>query len=63
MDRPTIEAFDHHLLGLGLRFEAVVIGGSALALMGIEYQDGNPEWPAHVRATLAELSRRLGHGV
>lgn len=29
----------------------------------LEQQDGNPDWPAHVRATLAELSRRLGHGV
>ena len=33
--RPTIEAFDRHLLGLGLCFEGVVIGGSALGLMGI----------------------------
>ena len=30
LPRPTIEAFDRHLLGLGLRFEGVVIGGSAL---------------------------------
>jgi hypothetical protein len=29
----------------------------------LEQQDGNSEWPAHVRATLADLSRRLGHGV
>lgn len=35
MPRPTIEAFDRHLRGLGLRFEGVVIGGSALGLMGI----------------------------
>ena len=35
LPRPTIEAFDRHLLGLGLRFEGVVIGGSALGLMGI----------------------------
>ncbi|MBK6686029.1 MAG: hypothetical protein IPG45_16265 [Deltaproteobacteria bacterium] len=35
LPRPTIEAFDLHLLGLGLRFEGVVIGGSALALMGV----------------------------
>lgn len=33
--RPTIEAFDHHLAGLGLRFEGVIIGGSALVLMGV----------------------------
>jgi hypothetical protein len=121
LPRPTIEAFDLHLLGLGLRFEGVVIGGSALGLMGViqrptrdfdilvpelppaivslllksklfalcdrgtdlpdctalaptaeelaecvpwlELQDGNELWPAHVRATVAGLARRLGHGV
>jgi hypothetical protein len=35
LPRPTIEAFDRHLVGLGLRFEGVVIGGSALGLMGV----------------------------
>jgi hypothetical protein len=45
LPRPTIEAFDRHLLGLGLRFEGV------------------PEWPQHVRSTVADLARRLGHGV
>lgn len=35
LPRPTIEAFDVHLAGLGLRLEAVVIGGSALALLGV----------------------------
>jgi hypothetical protein len=35
LPRPTIESFDSYLLGLDLRFEAVVIGGSALGLMGI----------------------------
>lgn len=35
LPRPTIEAFDRHLDALGLRFEGVVIGGSALALLGI----------------------------
>ena len=35
LPRPTIEAFDRHLLGLG----------------------------AHARATVADLSRRLAHGV
>jgi hypothetical protein len=33
--RPTIETFDQHLAHLGLRLEAVVIGGSALALLGV----------------------------
>lgn len=35
LPRPTIEAFDGYLFALGLRLEAVVIGGSALALLGI----------------------------
>ncbi len=29
----------------------------------LERQDANPDWPAHARATLADLARRLGHGV
>jgi Nucleotidyltransferase of unknown function (DUF6036) len=29
----------------------------------VERQDANPEWPAHVRATLDDLGRRLNHGV
>ena len=29
----------------------------------LEQQDGNPEWPAHARAALDDLGRRLGHGV
>ena len=29
----------------------------------LEQQDGHPGWPAHARETLADLGRRLGHGV
>ena len=29
----------------------------------LERQDANPQWPTHVRATLAALARRLGHAV
>ncbi|HWZ44088.1 MAG TPA: DUF6036 family nucleotidyltransferase [Candidatus Saccharimonadales bacterium] len=29
----------------------------------LEVQDAHPGWPAHVRATLADIGRRLGHGV
>ncbi|MDD5306950.1 MAG: DUF6036 family nucleotidyltransferase [Deltaproteobacteria bacterium] len=29
----------------------------------LEAQDANPDWPAHTRATLGDLCRRLGHGV
>ena len=29
----------------------------------LEQQDGHRGWPAHVRETLADVGRRLGHGV
>ena len=29
----------------------------------LEKQDGNPDWPEHTRAVLADLRRRLDHGV
>jgi hypothetical protein len=29
----------------------------------LEQQDANPDWPAHVRATIADLRRRLGYGI
>lgn len=29
----------------------------------LEYQDANPDWPAHVRATMRDLAGRLGHGI
>ena len=32
------------------------------ALPWVQEQDANPDWPAHVRQTLAELGRALGHG-
>jgi len=28
-----------------------------------ELREANPDWPAHVRATLVDLRRRLGHGI
>ncbi len=28
----------------------------------LEQQDGNPDWPQHVRAILKDLARRLGNG-
>lgn len=109
----ALSAFDQFLVTEGLRFEPVVMGGAALALLGITtrqtrdcdvlvpvlpeetdraarefahqqntagvdlavaaelaelqpwvaLQDANPDWPAHVRATLADLARRLGHAV
>jgi hypothetical protein len=29
----------------------------------LEVRDGNELWPEHVRTTVADLARRLGHGV
>jgi hypothetical protein len=29
----------------------------------VQYQDSNPDWPEHVRATLADLAERLGHAL
>jgi hypothetical protein len=29
----------------------------------LEQQDAHSDWPAHVRATLADVARRLGHGL
>ena len=34
----------------------------ARLLSWLDLQDGNPGWPAHVHATLADLGQRLGHG-
>jgi hypothetical protein len=45
--RETLDAFDRYLDGRDL----------------VEVQDINPDWPAHVRATLADVGRRLRHGV
>ena len=109
----TIERFDRFLAEQGLRFEAIVVGGVALGLLGVvsrqtrdcdvlqpkvsediraaaarfaaqeraagcdlqddwlsngpaslaDQQDTNPKWPAHVDQALADLARRLGHGL
>lgn len=56
---PTLRRFDDFLATRGLRLDAVVVGGSALALLGIT----NPDWPTHVRATLDDLLGTLRHGV
>ena len=29
----------------------------------LEQQDTNPQWPTHVRATIEDLARRLGHAI
>jgi len=60
---PTIEAFDHYLASIGLRFEAVVISGSALVLLGIASRaTRNEDWPSHVHDVVAKTGEILGHG-
>lgn len=29
----------------------------------LDQQDANPDWPEHVRSTLTDLAKRLGHGL
>ena len=29
----------------------------------LEQQDANPQWPAHVRVTIANLAKRLGYAL
>lgn len=67
--RPTIEAFDSHLAALGLRLEAVVIGGSALALLGVTTRQTRdfdilapalPQEIAEAARAFARSQRRLG---
>jgi hypothetical protein len=69
LPRPTIEAFDSHLAALGLRFEAVVIGGSALALLGVTARQTRdfdilapvlPQEIAEAARQFARAQRRLG---
>ena len=69
LPRPTIEAFDSHLAALGLRLEAVVIGGSALALLGMTTRQTRdfdilapvlPREIAEAAREFARAQRRLG---
>jgi hypothetical protein len=69
LPRPTIEAFDLHLAALELRLEAVVIGGSALALLGVTTRQTRdfdilaPRLPAAIAEAardFARAQRRLG---
>ena len=48
-------------------FDCIVLAPTAEELVEcmpwLELRDGNELWPAHVRATIDDLARRLGHGV
>jgi hypothetical protein len=61
--RPTIDAFDRHLAMHGLRFEGVVIGGSALGLMGViqrptrDFDILVPELPPEILAAARDFAK------
>lgn len=63
LPRPTIEAFDRQLLALGLRFEGVVIGGSALGLMGVIHRPTRdfdilvPELPPEIVSAACDFAK------
>jgi hypothetical protein len=61
--RETLEAFDRYLADRGLLALAPAADELGAILPWLEQQDGHPDWPAHAQATLADLGRRLGHGV
>lgn len=63
--RPIIEAFDLHLHGLGLNFEGIVIGGAALALMGViqrptrDFDVLVPELPEPIASAARDFAKAL----
>ena len=70
LPRPTIEAFDRWLSSRSLRLDATVVGGSALALLGVtdrqtrDFDILHPELPEDIAAAAREFAAHLrGEGV
>jgi hypothetical protein len=70
LPRPTIEAFDAYLAARSLRLDAIVVGGSALALLGVtdrqtrDFDILHPELPEHIAAAARAFAAQLrGDGV
>ena len=70
LPRLTIEAFDAWLAARSLRFDAIVVGGSALALLGITDRQTrdvdilHPELPEEIAMAAREFAAHLrGEGV
>jgi len=68
--RPTIRAFDAYLTNRRLRFDAIVVGGSALALLGVtdrqtrDFDILHPELSGEVtEAARAFAAQKRGEGV
>jgi hypothetical protein len=65
LPRPTIEAFDAWLASRSLQLEAIVVGGSALALLGVTERQTrdvdilHPELPADVALAASEFAVHL----
>lgn len=65
LPRPTIEAFDAWLSERELRLDAVVVGGSALALLGLtdrptrDFDILDPELPDEIAAAAREFAAHL----
>ncbi len=70
LPRPTIEAFDAWLTTRSLRLDAIVVGGSALALLGVtnrqtrDFGSLHPELPEEIEEAAREFAAHLrGEGV
>ena len=65
LPRPTIEAFDVWLQDRALRFEAIVVGGSALALLGVTDRQTrdvdilHPELPDEIAQVARDFAAHL----
>lgn len=70
LPRPTIEAFDAWLAARLLRLDAIVVGGSALALLGVtdrqtrDFDILHPELPEEIAQAAREFAAHLrGEGI
>ena len=65
LPRPTIEAFDAWLAARSLRLDAIVVGGSALALLGVtdrqtrDFDILHPELPEEITKAAREFAAHL----
>ena len=70
LPRPTIEAFDAWLAARSLRLDAIVVGGSALALLGVterqtrDFDILHPALPEEVTSAAKDFAAQLrGEGI
>jgi len=69
LPRPTIEAFDAWLAQRSLTLEAIVVGGSALALLGVtdrqtrDFDILHPELPEEIATAAREFAAHMRGGI